>query len=67
MPKAAKTTTKKVNKTKESSDVMLGIRCDRELRDAFIDACTRMDTSASREVRRFMRSYLTKYGQEEMF
>lgn len=67
MPRAPKTTTKKVNKSKQSSEVMLGVKCDRELRDAFFEACGRMDTTASREVRRFMRSYLAKYGQEEMF
>lgn len=58
---------KKAKPTPKEIDVMLGVRCDKELRDAFIDACGRMDTSASREVRRFMRSFLTKYGQEELF
>lgn len=68
MPRASKTTTKKTAANKKSnSEVMLGVRCDKELRDAFVQACDRMDTSASREVRRFMRSYLAKYGQEEMF
>lgn len=47
-------------------EVMLGIRCDRELRDSFLDTCIEMDTNASRELRSFMRSFLAKNGQGQL-
>ena len=34
------------------------VRVDTALRDAFVEACRARDTSASREIRRFMREYL---------
>lgn len=49
------------NKDKE---VKLVVRIETGLRDAFIEACQDMDTTASREVRRFIRDFLTRSGQE---
>ena len=39
------------------------IRIEKDLRDAFVDLCRELDTTASREVRRFIRSYLAEHGK----
>lgn len=36
----------------------LVIRVDRDERDAFVALCDRLDTSASREIRHFMRRFV---------
>lgn len=38
-------------------DVGLRIRVDRDLRDAFVEACRSQDMAASEVLREFMRSY----------
>lgn len=38
-------------------DVGLRIRIDRDLRDAFVEACRSQDVAASEVLREFMRSY----------
>ncbi len=43
--------------------VKLVIRIEARLRDAFIEACQDMDTTASREVRRFIRGFLAQSGK----
>ena len=45
--------------------VKLVIRIEARLRDAFIEACQDMDTTASREVRRFVRDFLTRSGKTD--
>lgn len=50
-------------KNKESQ---LVIRLDKELRDQFVAACKDVDTSASREIRRFMKNYLLRYERGEI-
>jgi len=50
-------------KNKESQ---LVIRLDKELRDQFVAACKDVDTSASREIRRFMKNYLVRYERGEI-
>lgn len=57
------TGTKKAKSTKESQ---LVIRLDKELRDQFVAACKDVDTSASREIRRFMKHYLARYERGEI-
>ena len=55
---------------KEKSDkdkdreVKLVVRIEAGLRDAFIEACQDVDTTASREVRRFIRDFLKLSGKE---
>jgi len=44
-------------KTKRK-DSQLVLRLPREERDAFVSLCDEMDTSAAREVRRFIRDFL---------
>jgi hypothetical protein len=52
-----------VNKKSEKKkagkkDSQLVLRLDKEERDAFVELCKDMDTSAAREIRRFIRDFL---------
>ena len=42
-------------------DSQLIIRVNRTERDAFVSLCEELDTSAAREIRRFLRSYLEEH------
>ena len=42
------------------------LRLDTELRDRFVDACQELDTSAAREVRRFIKRFLRRYDKGEL-
>ncbi|MBX2886195.1 MAG: hypothetical protein KTR32_39935 [Granulosicoccus sp.] len=57
-----KTEGKGKGKKKEAQMV---IRLDKELRDKFVAACQEIDTSASREMRRFMKRFLARYDRGE--
>jgi hypothetical protein len=48
----------KKQKSDKDKEVKLVIRIEARLRDAFIEACQDTDTTASREVRRFIRHFL---------
>jgi hypothetical protein len=48
----------------QDKEVKLVVRIEAGLRDSFIEACQDMDTTASREVRRFIRDFLTRSGQK---
>jgi hypothetical protein len=48
----------------QDKEVKLVVRIEAGLRDAFIEACQDMDTTASREVRRFIRDFLTRSSQK---
>lgn len=54
----------KKQKSSKDEEVKLVVRIEAGLRDAFIEACQDMDTTASREVRRFIRDFLARPGQE---
>lgn len=53
-------------KTRGNKEAQLVIRLDKELRDQFVAACKDVDSSASREIRRFMKRYLTRYERGEI-
>ncbi len=53
----------KSDKKKKSSQLV--IRIDRAERDAFVDLCDAMDTSASREIRHFMRDFVKRNGGDK--
>ncbi|WP_185020634.1 hypothetical protein [Histidinibacterium lentulum] len=55
---------KKDDRKKSKKDSQLILRLDKEERDAFISLCKDLDTSAAREVRRFIRAFLAEHGQE---
>ena len=46
-------------------DSQLIIRINGEERDRFVSLCDELDTSAAREVRRFIRSFLKEHEQDE--
>ena len=50
------------NKTKKDSQLIIRISAGE--RAAFVDLCDRLDTSASREIRRFMRAFVNANGAE---
>jgi hypothetical protein len=56
-----------VNKKSEKKkagkkDSQLVLRLDKAERDAFVELCKDMDTSAAREIRRFIRDFLNENG-----
>lgn len=53
---------KKKSKTKSKKDSQLVLRLDKDERDAFVDLCKEMDTSAAREIRGFIRSFMKKHA-----
>ncbi|WP_199252693.1 hypothetical protein [Chachezhania sediminis] len=55
-------TKKDVKSGKKNSQLVL--RLDKSERDAFVDLCKEMDTSAAREIRAFIRSFLKKNGKK---
>ncbi|MFZ1829657.1 MAG: hypothetical protein WAW42_13060 [Candidatus Competibacteraceae bacterium] len=59
----SKSKKQKSNKDKDE-EVKLVVRIEAGLRDAFIEACQDLDTTASREVRRFIRDFLARSGQD---
>ncbi|MCI5113012.1 MAG: hypothetical protein MRY75_20900 [Marivita sp.] len=46
---------------KQRKDSQLIIRIAKDDRDAFVDLCDTLDTSAAREVRRFIRGFLKEH------
>ena len=52
-------------KKSKKKDSQLVVRINRDERDAFIDICDEMDTSAAREVRGFIRDFLKKHPEDE--
>lgn len=48
-------------KEKKKKDAQLVLRLNKDLRDRFVEACQDLDTSAAREVRRFIKKFLKSY------
>lgn len=48
-------------KEKKKKNAQLVLRLNKELRDRFVEACQELDTSAAREVRRFIKKFLKQY------
>jgi len=55
----------KKQKIDKDEEVKLVVRIEAKLRDAFIETCQNLDTTASREVRRFIRDFLARSGKTE--
>ena len=49
-----------------ANDVNFTIRVPKELRDAFVSACTRTDRPASQVLRHFMRAFTEKHAQTDL-
>ena len=52
--------TKKGKKKPRQKDSQLVIRINQKERDQFVSLCDELDTSAAREVRRFIRGFIEK-------
>ncbi len=48
--------------TKKNSQLVL--RLDKDERDAFVELCKELDTSAAREIRRFIRGFMKENAEE---
>lgn len=53
---------KKKTKKKIKKDSQLMIRINGEMRDRFVDLCDELDTSAAREIRRFIQDFLREHS-----
>jgi hypothetical protein len=49
---------------KKPKNSQLVIRINEEERNQFVSLCDELDTSAAREMRRFIRGFVVKHGQE---
>lgn len=56
----------KSRKDKPKKDAQLVLRLNKDLRDRFIDACQDLDTSAAREVRRYIKRFLKRYERGDL-
>jgi hypothetical protein len=52
---------KKDEKKHKKKDAQLILRLNKEQRDSFVDMCKDMDTSAAREIRRFIKDFLKEH------
>ena len=55
---------KKDAKSAKKKNSQLILRLDKDERDAFVDLCKEMDTSAAREIRRFIREFMMENSVE---
>jgi hypothetical protein len=55
-----------VAKEKKKKDAQLVLRLPKENRDRFVDACQDLDTTAAREIRRFIKGFLKRYDNGEI-
>lgn len=53
-------------KEKKKKDAQFVLRLNKDLRDRFVEACDDLDTSAAREVRRFIKKFLKRYDAGEL-
>lgn len=58
-------TKRKKPKKKERKDSQLVIRIKGAERDQFVELCDELDTSAAREIRRFIREFLQERAVQE--
>ncbi len=49
---------------KHKKDAQLIVRINKAERNAFVELCEDLDTSAAREVRRFIRDFMAENGAE---
>lgn len=55
---------KKAEKKAGKKDSQLILRLDKVQRDEFVELCKELDTSAAREIRRFIRDFIKQYKAE---
>ena len=49
-----------------NEEVILSFRVPRYLKDNFSQSCKNIDTTSSRELRAYMRRFVSKYGQDKL-
>lgn len=49
------------------SKVQYPIQVDKSLKDTFISVCKDNDSTAAQELRKFMREYIQRKGQQDLF
>lgn len=52
---------KKETKSHSKKDSQLVLRLDKKERDGFVELCKSLDTSAAREIRRFIRTFMKEH------
>ena len=55
---------KKVRKKKNPKDSQLVIRVNRADRDEFVELCEDLESSAAREIRKFMKRFIAEHGKK---
>lgn len=55
---------KKDGKNASRKDAQLVLRLDKNERDAFVEKCKALDTSAAREIRRFIREFMKAHPDD---
>ena len=53
---------KKSDKAGGKKNSQLVLRLDKDERDAFVDLCKKLDTSAAREIRGFIRKFMKEHA-----
>ncbi|WP_164726960.1 hypothetical protein [Shimia sediminis] len=56
---------KKDGKNSGKKNSQLVLRLDKDERDAFVDLCKEMDTSAAREIRHFIRRFMKENAPDD--
>lgn len=56
--------TEQSKKKKTRKDSQLVLRINQSERDRFVSLCDDLDTSAAREIRRFIRGFLDEHGDK---
>lgn len=56
---------KKTSKKSYKKNSQLVLRLDKDERDAFVERCKELDTSAAREIRGFIRKFLKEHPEED--
>ena len=56
---------KKDEKSGNKKNSQLVLRLDKGERDAFVELCKELDTSAAREIRRFIRGFMKEHAGRE--
>jgi cell division septation protein DedD len=62
-PSKAKPDKKPAKERKPNKDAQFVLRLDRAQRDRFVEVCKDLDTSAAREIRRFIKKFIRRYEQ----
>ena len=55
---------KKDGKASNKKNSQLVLRLDKDERDAFVELCKELDTSAAREIRRFIRGFMKEHAAD---